>query len=305
MASSSSQTVEQKKVMLLSRLEGPALVRMIDTIRQTGCHVALVATAAGYNHTLNDKNYDDLAARVRAVYASTVDPPPVVTVTGISQLLPFLHAVDPDLVITCIFPYQLTKSFLAHRSVKINMHPSPLPLYRGSSGGYHILLRQPSSYAVTWHYVTEEYDAGNILVQESFPLQPPYGIAELSVPAFNAVFATVSKAIEMALSGHPGTPQRQPTPEEEPYVYPKPLTIAQRTITGDMTCHQILTLVEACKFVPYALLQVEERLYHVIEARRLETPLPFSLAPGEIRRVINRYVHQCSDGQMEYVVRIV
>lgn len=301
----SSSVAEQKKVMLLSRLEGPFLVRMIDTIRQTGCHIALVATAAGYNHSLNDKNYDDLADRVRAIYTTTVDPPPVVTVTGVSQLLPFLHAVDPDLVITCVFPYQLTKAFLAHRSIKINMHPSPLPLYRGSSGGYQLLLKQPSTYAITWHYVTEEYDAGNILIQESFPLQPPYGMADIPAPFLNAIFTTIGKAIEMALSGHPGTPQRQPTPEEEPDVYPKPLTIAQRTITGDMTCHQIWTLVEACKFIPFALLQVEERLYHVIEARRLETSLPFSLTAGEIRRVIHRFVHRCSDGHMEYVVRIV
>ncbi len=50
---------------------------------------------------------------------------------------------------------------------------------------------------------------------------------------------------------------------------------------------------------------MEERLYHVIEARRLETALPFTLAPGEVKRVLNRYVHQCTDGQIEYVVRIV
>ena len=291
--------------MLLSRLDGPVLVRLIEIIRQTGCNVVLVVTAAGYNHSLNEKNYDDLAARVRAVYTTVMDPPPVLTITGISQLLPFLQSVDPDLVISCIFPYQLTKLFLAHRSIKMNMHPTPLPLFRGSNSGYQMILQQRPNWAITWHYITEDYDAGNILIQQSFSIQPPYSIADISRPVFETVLTTAGKAIEMSLAGHPGTPQRQTTPEEEPFVYPKPLTIAERTITGDLTCHQIWTLVEACKFYPPALLNAEGRLYHVIEARRLETLLPFTLAQGEVRRVINRYVQQCADGIMEYVVRII
>ena len=301
----SSAVGDQRKVMLLSRSEGLNLVRLIESIRQTGCNVALVVTALGYNYSLNEKNYDDLATRIRLVHATVRDPPPIMTITGITQLLPFLQAIDPDLVITCLFPYQLTKSFLAHRSIKINMHPSPLPLYRGNSATGHMLLQQLSSWTITWHYITEEYDTGNILIQQSFPLQTPYGIAELSRSSLEAIFATVSQAIEMSLARHPGTPQRQPTSEEEPFVYPKPLTIAERTITSDLTCHQILILIEACKYFPPALFNAEGRLYHVIEARRVETPLPFTLASGEVRRVLNRYVHQCADGIMEYVVRII
>lgn len=297
---------DRKKVMVLSRLEGPFLVRLINTIRQMNCHVVLVATALGYNHALKDKNYDDLGARIRAIYSTIMDPPPVITITGISQLIPFLHAIDPDLIVSFYFPYQLTKSFLAHRSIKINMHPSPLPLYRGVNGICHALLQQLPSWAITWHYITEEYDVGNILVQESFALQSPYGLADLhdAIPK-SVYFVTLCKAIEMSLSGHPGTPQRQPTADEQPFIDPKPLTIAQRMITSGLTCQQVWILVEACKFHVPALLQVEERLYHVIEARRLETPLPSPLTLGEVRRVINRYIQQCIDGQMEYVVRII
>ena len=296
----------RKKVMVLSRLEGPFLVRFIDTIRRTSCHVVLVATALGYNQSLNEKNYDDLGARIRAIYSTIVDPPPVLTITGISQLVPFLQTIDPDLIISFFFPYQLTKSFLAHRSIKINMHPSPLPLYRGINGICHALLQQLSSWAITWHYITEEYDTGNVLVQESFPVQSPCGHANLfgALPE-SMLFETLRKAIEMSLSGHPGTPQRQPTADEEPFVDPIPLTIAQRTITSAMTCQQVWILVEACKLSAPALLQVEERLYHVIEARRLETPLSSPLTLGEVRRVVNRHIQQCIDGQMEYVVRII
>ena len=297
--------VHGKKVMLLTRRDGTTLVRFVNAIRQAGCNVVLVATALGYNYSLRDSHYDDLGDRIRTVYTTLVDPPPVVTVTGISQLLPFLQAADPDLVISWFFPYQLTKSFLAHRSIKINLHPSPLPLFKGNNALPRAILEQMSYWGVTWHYIGDGYDTGNILVQECYELKPPYGISDLSSKHYELAFTTLSKAIEMSLSGHPGTPQRQLTPEEEPYADPKPLTIAERTLRSGMSCQQVWILVEACKFFAPVLLNVEERLYQVREARRLETPLPFSLALGEIRRVLTRFVQQCTDGQMEYVVRIV
>ena len=303
--SSTVHADKQKKVLLLSRLDGPDLVRLIDTVRQADCNVVLIATALGYNYSLTEKNYDDLAARIRTVYAVVVDPPPIVTITGISQLVPFLHAFDPDLVISWHFPYQLTKSFLAHRSIKINRHPSPLPIYRGSAVLYHPVSQQLPKWAITWHYIAEKYDTGNILIQEFFELSLPYGVFDLVKKSVEISFATAGKAIKMSLSGHPGTPQRPVTADEEPYVAPKPLTAAQRTLTGGMTCQQVWNLVEACKYFVPVLLNVEGRLYHVIDARRLETPVPCTLALGEVKRMLNRYVQQCTDGQMEYVVRVV
>jgi methionyl-tRNA formyltransferase len=253
---------------------------------------------------LSDKNYDNLGARIRTVYSSINDPPPVLTITGISQLLPFLEALDPDLVISWFFPYKLTKSILAHRSIKINLHPSPLPLYKGRNGLSRAVLHQLSHWAITWHYTSEDYDTGNILIQEFFELQRPYTASDITTQYRELVFATLGKAIEMSLSGHPGSIQRQPTADEEQYIEPKPFTIAERTITSGMTCHEVWALVEACKFYAPALLNVEERLYHVIEARHLTTPVPFTLAIGEVKRILTRYVQQCTDGQMEYVVRI-
>jgi methionyl-tRNA formyltransferase len=298
-------STNQKKVLLLTRLDGVNLVRFINGVRQAGCNVVLVATALGYNYSLNDRNFDDLGTRIQTVYTNMNDPPPIVTITGISQLLPFLEALDPDLVISWYFPYQLTKSFLAHRSIKINMHPSPLPLYKGRNGLCRAVLHQLSHWAATWHYISESYDTGNILIQEFFELPRPCLASDIINQYRQSAFATLGKAIEMSFSGHPGSVQRQPTADEEQYVDPKSFTIAERTITSGLTCHEVWTLVEACKLSAPALLKFDERLYHVIDARRLTTPPPFSLAIGEVKRILTRYVQQCSDGQMEYVVRII
>jgi hypothetical protein len=119
------------------------------------------------------------------------------------------------------------------------------------------------------------------------------------------IFETLSEAIQMALTNNPGIVQRQPTAEEEPYVDANPFTIAERTITGELSCHEVWTLVEACRYTLPTLIHIDQRLYQVIDVRHLETPLSDEFALGEIKRKGNRFVQQCTDGQMEYVVRVV
>ena len=109
----------------------------------------------------------------------------------------------------------------------------------------------------------------------------------------------------MSLSGYLGEVQRQPTADEEQYTTAISLNVAERTLTSGMSCQQVWTLVEACKLYMPALLHVDDRLYQVIDARRLENPLPFTMAIGEVKRVLHRYVQQCTDGQMKYVVRVI
>ncbi|CAF3775047.1 unnamed protein product [Rotaria sp. Silwood1] len=239
------------------------------------------------------------------IYTSVIDPPPTVTINCISQLLPFLNTFDPDLIISVNFPYQLTGSVLAHRSIKINAHSSPLPLYRGNNAYGRAVLKQVPHWAVTWHYIDENYDTGNILIQKFFELQLPYIIKDIAMQSQKRIVETLSEAIQMALIGNPGTVQRQPTVEEEPYVNANSFTIAERTITAGQSCHEVWALVEACRYTLPALLNVDQRLYQVIEVRRLETPLSDKLTVGEIKRKRNRFVQQCTDGQMEYIVRVV
>ena len=178
------------------------------------------------------------------------------------QLLSFLQAVDPDLVISWFFPYQL-KSFLAHRSIKINLHPSPLPLFKGNNGLPRAILEQIPYWGITWHYIAEGYDTGNILIQELYELKPPYSSLDRQNKSRELAFATIGKAIEMGLSGHPGTPQRQTTREEEPYLESKPIAIAERTLRSGLSCQHVWNLVHACKFSAVPLLNVDDRLYYV------------------------------------------
>lgn len=294
-----------KKVILLSRIDGTYLVEAIEKIRQSNCQLVFIVTALGYNYALNEKNYQLLGERVHRIYSEVRDAPPTLIITGISQLIPLIEVHDPDLIVCMYFPYQLTKSILNHRSIKINCHPSPLPLFRGSNIFGMAIRHQISQWGVTWHYINEEYDQGSILLQDLFHLNLPYGIVDILDSSRQSMVKTLPQALEMAFQGHPGIPQRQIKSEEEKYLYAHPFTVEERTIKRDSKSDEILLLVQACQFFHPALLQIDQQLYHVIEAQHLQPPLIHSLSIGEIKRISTRFIHQCLDGQIEYSVRAI
>ncbi len=50
------------------------------------------------------------------------------------------------------------------------LHPSPLPKYRGGSPIQNQIIRGEKESAVTLFYMTQELDAGDIILQEPIPL---------------------------------------------------------------------------------------------------------------------------------------
>lgn len=66
-----------------------------------------------------------------------------------------------------IFPAHILARF--HRG-GINLHPAPLPEYRGSLGRIHAILNGDKSFGVTIHYLSEGVDTGDIIGELQFPL---------------------------------------------------------------------------------------------------------------------------------------
>ena len=54
----------------------------------------------------------------------------------------------------------------------INLHPAPLPDYRGSLGRSHAILNGDETYGTTVHHMDERVDRGDIILARSFPLMP-------------------------------------------------------------------------------------------------------------------------------------
>ena len=87
-----------------------------------------------------------------------------------------LTDIDPDLIILAGFLKKVPREIISSFSNKIvNIHPSLLPKY-GGKGMYGInvhkavLDNNEKSSGFSIHYVTEEYDEGNIIFQKAFKI---------------------------------------------------------------------------------------------------------------------------------------
>ena len=80
--------------------------------------------------------------------------------------------VEPcDLIVCKAYPFTLTKEQLAHPRIGcINIHSSLLPKYRGRHPIVWAMINQEKEIGVTIHWIDEEIDHGDIIIQVGTPL---------------------------------------------------------------------------------------------------------------------------------------
>ncbi|QKC92357.1 formyl transferase domain-containing protein [Mesorhizobium sp. NZP2234] len=85
------------------------------------------------------------------------------TMEEISQYGGFLVSV----IWPNIFPAHILAQF---NRGGINLHPAPLPQYRGSSARTHAILNGDKTFGVTVHHLSEQLDGGDIIGELRFPI---------------------------------------------------------------------------------------------------------------------------------------
>lgn len=96
-----------------------------------------------------------------------------------SEIIQQLQDEGCELLITAAYNYKIPP--LNATNIKgINVHPSLLPEGRGEWPLPWIILTQQQTSGITIHKLTEEYDAGDILYQENFPVDEQECLETLS-----------------------------------------------------------------------------------------------------------------------------
>ena len=97
-----------------------------------------------------------------------------------SATLERLRALRPDLLCTAIFPFKLPREAIDIAALgAINVHPSLLPRHRGPLPLFWVYYHDDRVTGVTVHHASDRFDAGDIILQESFPLPRAYPMARL------------------------------------------------------------------------------------------------------------------------------
>jgi len=84
-----------------------------------------------------------------------------------TALVELISEYSPDLIVLCGFMRILTPIFTSHvRS--INLHPSLLPAFKGARAIERSFESDANVCGVSVHWVTDELDGGEIILQKSF-----------------------------------------------------------------------------------------------------------------------------------------
>lgn len=178
----------------------PQAYQLLDTWAKRNHHtVALVVTTPGPAASRNTM-YREIVALV---------PPgqDVLVTTGMRRIAPLIAALAPDLLVSFMFPLRIPPEVTAipWRGA-VNLHPSPLPRYRGPNPERMIYDGEPIL-AATLHRTEPGFDTGAILSCHTRPLPADLSAESILAVWAETMMAALDEGARRALAGEPGAPQ--------------------------------------------------------------------------------------------------
>lgn len=93
------------------------------------------------------------------------------------NILKILKEKDIDVIFLAGFMKILTGEFIKECGIPIiNIHPAILPKYKGTHSIERAFSSDDKEIGITIHYVIEEVDSGDIIIQKSIPLNRELGL---------------------------------------------------------------------------------------------------------------------------------
>ena len=114
---------------------------------------------------------------------------------GKNELLQALSKYQKGNMLSVGYPYIIPKSIYAQYRVALNVHPTLLPKYRGPTTGAYILINNETESGSTVHFLSEEADKGDIVLQSYVPLTPFDTLRSLQRKVYGKEPALVVKAM--------------------------------------------------------------------------------------------------------------
>lgn len=110
---------------------------------------------------------------VRSVCAAHEVPVTVESDVNDTEVVSRVESYDPDLLLSISCQQKLASDLLSlpDRGC-INLHGSLLPRYRGRATAFWVLYHDEDVSGVTAHYMTDELDGGEIVMQRQFDIGP-------------------------------------------------------------------------------------------------------------------------------------
>ena len=83
------------------------------------------------------------------------------------------RSCQPDVVLVFTYDQLIPEELYSIAKIAaINMHPSALPKYRGCHPYFWPIANGEAETALTYHYLSEEFDTGDIIAQQKIVIEP-------------------------------------------------------------------------------------------------------------------------------------
>ncbi|MEW9810099.1 MAG: phosphoribosylglycinamide formyltransferase [Candidatus Symbiodolus clandestinus] len=158
-----------KKLVILISGQGSNLQALIDHCQQGSIPAQIQAVISDQAAA-----YGLVRAQQAGIPSVIIRRSPSLTRVQYDQLLAeTVAAYQPDLVVLAGFMHILGPNFLQAFSQQIlNIHPSLLPKYPGLNTHQQVLANQDTYHGATVHFVTEQLDAGPVILQARIAVSP-------------------------------------------------------------------------------------------------------------------------------------
>lgn len=125
------------------------------------------------------------------------------------EIAPIFAGCPVDVLLSWGFPWKIPGPALSAAQLgALNLHPSRLPKYRGPSPLAWALRNGEEEIGVTWHRMTESFDAGPILAQSSFVVDDADADIMMIGPKVDALaLDLLPGVIELLFAGERGSAQ--------------------------------------------------------------------------------------------------
>ena len=190
------------------------------------------------------------------------------------------HAINTGLVMT--FPYKIPASvYTLPEKGFFNVHPGPLPGYRGADPIFQQIKNKETRAGVAIHKLSETLDTGEIVISEMIRLDKTdtYGLVNAKLAQSAALMIrSVLKLIAFDMTIH-SRPQDEAKARYYKRQGAKDISIAWNNMDAD----SIIALINACNpWKKGAATKLNGKILRLIEAEKMDGVTPASIAAGTI-----------------------
>ena len=189
-----------------------------------------------------------------------------------------MENIEPDLGIIACFGKIIPENILKIPKYGfLNVHPSLLPRWRGPSPVRSALLAGETTTGVTIHITTAKVDAGDIIFQKKFLVDPDDNYITLEERLFNEGAKALSDAIQKWINGDI-KPRKQ---DESRASYSKKVCTEDGLIDWSRTPEEILRQIKAFSPDPGVYTLIDEKRLKIKKAEIIDGVLKLLIVQPE------------------------